>query len=184
MLFSLLFKYFKIGGNSWSELKDNLRTSEKINDFKKIVIESCNDILKNGKISDLDNLKNRLNVILGKDKIDFSNNNGINTVIPVQNSVNENKFKYDGIEINVGTIHSVKGQTHNATLCFSNKEFDKHDIGHALLKNNNSRTLFYKRILYVASSRPKYLFAFAIEKSVYVALTDKAIFQDFNHVTI
>lgn len=183
ILFSLLFKYFKVSGNSWSELKDNLRTSGKIYDFKKLVVEFCNDILRNDKISDLGNLKNRLNIILGEDKIDFANNRGLSAVALVENQVNENKFSYNEIEINIGTIHSVKGQTHNATLLFSNREEGKQDIQHTIDNTEKLGPKFKKR-LYVASSRSKYLFAFAIEKNPYDSLTDKKMFQDFNRVTI
>lgn len=181
ILLSLLFKYFKVSGHSWSELKDNLRTSGKIYDFKKLVVELCNDILKNNKISDLDNLKKRLNIILGENKIDFTNNGGLGVVALITNQVNENNFDYDGIKINVGTIHSVKGQTHNATLYFSNKEHKKQDIQHSL-DNTAIQTLKYKKLLYVASSRSKYLFAFAIENSAYNYLTDKTMFQDFKKI--
>ena len=91
----------------------------------------------------------------------------------------ENKFtSADSIVVNVNTIHSVKGQTHNATLFFSNSEYSKQDIQH-VLDNTPKRTPDYKKLLYVASSRAKYLFAFAISKSAYDGLTNKNILSSF-----
>ena len=180
VLSSLLYKHFKAGDNSWSELRKLLRIGEKADDFKKIVIEISNDILRNGGISNLDSLKDRLNAILGEDRIDFANGGSAAiSSTPIQNQTIENKFSYDGIEINVGTIHSVKGQTHSATLLFSNEEHGKRDIQH-IIDNTPARGPEFKRRFYVASSRAKHLFAIAIEKNAYNSLTDKTIFQDFN----
>ncbi|MBU4305617.1 MAG: UvrD-helicase domain-containing protein [Candidatus Omnitrophica bacterium] len=182
VLYSLLYKQFKMGDNSWSKLREFLRIGEKADDFNKIVIEICNDILQNGGISDLDSLKNRLNAILGEDRISFANC-GSSSPIPIQNQAIENKYSYNGVEINVGTIHSVKGQTHGATLLFSNKEDKKQDIQHTM-DNTKKRTPEFKRRFYVASSRARHLFAFAIEKTAYNDLTDKLIFQDFTQEVI
>ncbi len=182
VLYSLLYKQFKIGDNSWSKLKEFLRIGEKADDFNKIVTEICYDILQNGGISDLDSLKNRLNAILGEDRISFANS-GSSISTPIQNQTIENKYSYNGVEINVGTIHSVKGQTHSATLLFSNKEDKKQDIQHTM-DNTDRLTPEFKRRIYVASSRAIHLFAFAIEKTAYNGLSDKSIFQYFTQETI
>ena len=182
VLCSLLYKQFKIGDNSWSKLKEFLRIGEKADDFNKIVTEICYDILQNGGISDLDSLKNRLNAILGEDRISFANSGSSSSPL-IQNQTIENKYSYNGIEINVGTIHSVKGQTHGATLLFSNKEDKKQDIQHTI-DNTEKRTPEFKKRFYVASSRARHLFAFAIEKTAYSDLTDKTLFQDFTQKTI
>lgn len=183
VLCSLLYKQFKIGDNSWSKLREFLRIGEKADDFNIIVTEICYDILQNGGISDLDSLKNRLNVILGEDGINFIKVGSTPGSAPIQNQTIENKYSYNGIEINIGTIHSVKGQTHSATLLFSNKENNKQDIQHTM-DNTDRLTPEFKRRFYVASSRAKHLFAFAIEKTAYNDLTDKQIFQDFTQETI
>jgi len=182
-LFGLLYKYFKIDGGSWNNLKEYLQINEKLDDFLKTVLQVSNKILKNNKLSDLDDLANKLNILINSDKISFASDIVQNSSSVLHNNIT-NIFINDGVKINIGTIHSVKGQTHNATLCFSNKEYDKYDIDHALLKNTNNRTLKYKRLLYVATSRPKYLFALAIENSAFNALKDKTIFQDFNQVLV
>jgi hypothetical protein len=182
VLCSLLYKQFKIGDNSWSKLREFLRIGEKADDFNKIVTEICYVILQNGGISDLDTLKNRLNVILGEDRISFANS-GSSSPSPIQNQTIENKCSYNGVEINVGTIHSVKGQTHSATLLFSNAEHGKRDIQH-IIDNTPARGPEFKRRFYVASSRSKHLFVFAIEKTAYNGLTDKTLFQDFTQETI
>ena len=91
----------------------------------------------------------------------------------------DNKYAdLNDIVVKVGTIHSVKGQTHNATLFFSNNEYSKQDIQH-VLDNTPSRTPQYKKLIYVASSRAQFLFAFAMLKSTYDQLNDKSIFNEF-----
>jgi superfamily I DNA/RNA helicase len=182
VLYSLLYKQFKIGDNSWSKLKEFLRIGEKADDFNKIVTEICYDILQNGGISDLDSLKNRLNAIFGEDRISFANSGSSSSPL-IQNQTFENKYSYNGIEINVGTIHSVKGQTHSATLLFSNEENGKQDVQHTM-DNTKKLTPEFKKRIYVASSRAKHLFVFAIEKTAYNDLTDKSIFQDFTQKSI
>ena len=183
ILFALLFKHYKAKGNTWWDLKEYLRTSEHIDAFRKLVINASRDILQNGMITDFDGLKNGLNEILGEDLINFSNSNGLSKSCPNPNQSNENKFSCDGFDINIGTIHSVKGQTHHATLLFSNNEYGKQDIQH-VLDYTTERGPKYKRLIYVAASRPKHLFALAIEKTAYDLLGDKSLFQDFDEVTV
>lgn len=179
---SLLYKYFKSDDNSWSKLRELLRIGEKSDDFKKLVVRISYDILQNNKISDWENLKNRLNAILVEDKICFTNGS-VPSSVPIQNRTIENKFSYNGIEINVGTIHGVKGQTHSATLLFSNEEHGKQDVQHTIDKTK-VLTPEFKRRFYVASSRAKNIFAFAIEKSAYDGLKDKSYFSNFESITI
>lgn len=175
ILFSLLYKHFKTDGNSRSELKNYLRTSGKIDDFKKMVLEVSSDVLKNDSIFNLDDLSSKLNVILCKNKINFYADGISPSSTPAQKQSEENKFYCDGVSINIGTIHSVKGQTHGATLLFSNKEEGKQDIQH----NTEKLGPKFKKRIYVASSRPKYLFAVAIETSAYNKLTDTPMFKNF-----
>jgi len=184
MLFHLLYKHYKESSNSWSELRDLLRNSDKADSFKRLVIEICNDVLLNKYSTAPDKLESNLNKILGKDKIVFSRSGDASNLISNSTTVSDNRFmSSNGIKINIGTIHSVKGQTHDATLLFSNKENKKQDIQH-VFDNTQKRTPEYKRLLYVASSRSKYLFAFAIENDAYNSLSDKSIFSNFNKLTI
>ncbi|MFA6325266.1 MAG: UvrD-helicase domain-containing protein [Candidatus Paceibacterota bacterium] len=182
ILLNLMYKHFKTNGGSWSDLKDYLSTSEKKGILKMIIIEICHEILTGGSISDLDILKNKLNLLIESDKINFTNSTANNSVIS-QNSNNKNVFIDNGITINIGTIHSVKGQTHNATLCFSNYENGKQDIQHSL-DTTSTYTPQFKKLLYVASSRPKKLFALAIENNAFDKLTDKTFFQNFKEIVL
>lgn len=73
-----------------------------------------------------------------------------------------------GREVEVGTIHSVKGETHDATLVLETKN---HQFDIEILVNNISledsaritavRKSKFARLLYVAASRPKTLLCFA-----------------------
>lgn len=78
----------------------------------------------------------------------------------------------DGLEIELGTIHSIKGETHDATLILETKfyEYDLHEILDYLINFNleapeeaKRKTGFLRRI-YVAASRPRHLLCFAINK--------------------
>ncbi|HBG26689.1 MAG: hypothetical protein A2Y10_04800 [Planctomycetes bacterium GWF2_41_51] len=184
ILLHLLYKHHKENGNSWSKLKNLLRNSDKADNFKRLIIAISNDILLNKSIIDLDKLKEGLNEILGEDAINFTRSNDSNNLLPNSTTASDNIFtNSDGIKIKLGTIHSIKGQTHDATLLFSSKEGKKQDIQH-VFDNTPKLTPKYKKLLYVAASRPKYLFAFAIEKNKYDTLTDKSIFKDFTPMKI
>jgi hypothetical protein len=50
--------------------------------------------------------------------------------------------------------------------------------------NQNEMTKKYKRLIYVASSRPQDLFAFAIQKNVYDLLQNKTCFDGFEVINI
>ncbi len=88
----------------------------------------------------------------------------------------------NGIEIEVATIHAVKGETHDATLILEtkyNRYFDLGDLldyfieeGKEMPPENHDRptlktslqAAFIKR-LYVAASRPRYLLCLALDKN-------------------
>lgn len=83
-----------------------------------------------------------------------------------------NIFEADnGRKIEVGTIHSVKGETHDATLVMETK-FNQHDIQQLLGKITGKdsgkiigpRKIKFARQLYVAFSRPRHLLCLAIHK--------------------
>ena len=96
----------------------------------------------------------------------------------------ENKLKHpDGFNIQLSTIHGVKGETHDATLIMETKyySFDVSELLNHLSGSDNSRITKKKkrrfaRQLYVAASRPRYLLCIAlhsahISRSQKVALT-------------
>lgn len=85
-----------------------------------------------------------------------------------------NMFRDGDIEIEVGTVHSVKGQTHTATL-FMETEYDKSSDSRrlvAFLEGAYPKNLLKKprhienlKIAHVAFSRPTHLLAFACVKA-------------------
>lgn len=86
-----------------------------------------------------------------------------------------NSVIVDDITVELGTIHSVKGETHDATLVLETKNH-QYDIG-LLIKfltgelptednsNLGKRKTKFMRQLYVAASRPRYLLCLAIHES-------------------
>ncbi|WP_257292564.1 UvrD-helicase domain-containing protein [Endozoicomonas sp. ONNA1] len=76
------------------------------------------------------------------------------------------------IDVEVATIHSVKGETHAATLVFETKfgkSYDIHSLLDYLLKNQSRQVTAvqkkkFMKQLYVAMTRPKYLLCLAMDK--------------------
>jgi vacuolar-type H+-ATPase subunit I/STV1 len=101
------------------------------------------------------------------DEIDFTNQYDTNEPI--------NQFISDsGIVVNVGTVHSVKGETHAATLYLETDYYGKTDAQRLInfLKGKRisselqkKRHIYTLKIAHVAFSRPKYLLAFACRAS-------------------
>lgn len=99
-----------------------------------------------------------------------------NTTATVECAVNPNNIitEINGriIENEVATIHSVKGETHAATLVLETKnyEFDvgqliEYVLGEKATKPTGVRKPKFMKQLYVAFSRPKYLLCLAMDKS-------------------
>lgn len=87
-----------------------------------------------------------------------------------------NLFKSDEVEVEVGTIHSVKGETHIATLYLETSYQDKHESERILdqmkglpyIQPKGTKDTYTKETLkmaYVGMSRPKYLLCYAIHSS-------------------
>ena len=101
------------------------------------------------------------------DTIDFPNHTD------TKESINQ-FISDDGIIVNVGTVHSVKGETHAATLYLETDYYGKTDakrLINFLKGKRNPRELGMKhheenlKIAHVAFSRPKHLLAFACQAS-------------------
>ncbi len=98
-----------------------------------------------------------------------------------ENYISNNIYKAsNGREIEVATIHSVKGETHNATLVLETKfnQFDvKELLDHIALINRNTisapRKSKFMRQLYVAASRPRNLLCFAVHED-HISSTQEA----------
>lgn len=182
ILCSLLYKYYKVNGHAWSELRQLVTQGIKAEIFRDLIMSISKDVLLHKCVTELERIKKDLNIILDEEKVNFVRN-------PIarnedQPTIVDNFYiSLDRVKVKMGTIHSVKGQTHDATLFFSNKGDRKQDIQHTL-DNTPQNTPKYKKLLYVAASRPKYLFALAIEKNAYDALTEKNYFNDFEKITI
>ncbi len=94
-----------------------------------------------------------------------------------QDEQSRNIYKNKNVEIEIATIHSVKGETHIATLymetAYKNK-CESQRIGDQMCgipySGKQEVTLMTLRMAYVAMSRPKYLLCFAIQKSNYQLL--------------
>ena len=178
MIFNLLYKHFKSDG-TWFELKELLSSNI---EYKKLLIALSSEILSNGKVSNMEKLASDLNGFLGAEKIRFEIAEQRN-----RTALGDNVYFGAGQRpIKIGTIHSVKGQTHNATLFVSDTEktYRKYDIEHALDNGQGENAKKHRKLLYVASSRPQDLFAFAIHKDVFDALSDKSCFDGFETVVL
>ncbi|MFB3844443.1 MAG: UvrD-helicase domain-containing protein [Candidatus Cloacimonadaceae bacterium] len=103
--------------------------------------------------------------------------NDLQEISPTASNV-DNIFTYNNIDVHVGTVHSVKGQTHTATLfleCFY-VDFNCNQLLEFFKKNNTSKdkndtTRINKskkealKIAYVAMSRPTHLLCVAFHKA-------------------
>ena len=98
------------------------------------------------------------------------------TAVVVHSSKKINTFSADDIDVEVCTVHSVKGQTHTATLYL--ETFYKTGGGNyesQRLANQIKGNIFTKsrtevinqsvKMLYVGFSRPTHLLCFAVHKS-------------------
>ncbi len=82
-----------------------------------------------------------------------------------------NIFEFEGLKIEVGTVHSAKGQTHTATLyleTFYQGKYESEYLRNAILgKKLNPNRKYQKqaaRMAYVGFSRPTHLLCFAVHK--------------------
>lgn len=81
-----------------------------------------------------------------------------------------NHYKYEDIEIEIGSVHSVKGQTHCATLyleSYFNKSYESKRLKDAFLGDSiqsSDEVLQSLKMVYVGFSRPTNLLCVAIHK--------------------
>ena len=92
----------------------------------------------------------------------------------------ENKVIYDGVEIEISTIHSAKGQTHEATLYLETfyKKNDIEDIIEFLKGNSPTSNDTQKcrlKMAYVGMSRPRSLLCVAAREESIAAHADDLI---------
>lgn len=148
-------------------------------EYKQKISEWTTNVLKN-KIDGLIEsirayLEGQLSGYVGYSPINlegfFDNTNGV----PVEEEriqPSNNIYHTDDIEIEVGTVHSVKGETHAATLYLETSYYGKTDAeylwpqfcGHPFTDNKKNHSVQALRIAYVAMSRPKYFLCYAVSK--------------------
>ena len=143
----------------------------------------CKDVFK-GKVENVfeelrEYLPEFLNIVFGRDKISKETDNFINsnnssasgsTVEKFLVSTHNNIYQYDDLDVEVGTIHSIKGETHTATLymeTFYQKECESQRLkeffkGNGVTGNKGKRVKESLRMAYVGMSRPKYLLCVAV----------------------
>ena len=94
---------------------------------------------------------------------------------------NSNILRFGDIEIGLGTVHSVKGQTHTATLYIESsyyndggKMYESQRLatqfkGENLSPNSRKRVKESAKMVYVGFSRPTHLLVFAVHKKNYAS---------------
>lgn len=180
-LFSILYKHYREGGE-WYQLRRLVRNEEHSEIFKKLVQEVSFDVLENGLVTNVGNINRTLNTILGEEVIGLVVQSSVDEL-----SVEQNLYiSTNNLKIKLGTIHSVKGQTHNATLFLSSvygSRYKKSDFGWAG-HDSEVNTPRYKKLIYVASSRPRQLFVVAMSTEEYLNVHDKNFFDGFGVVNL
>jgi hypothetical protein len=105
------------------------------------------------------------------------------------NDSKHNVFKHEDIEVKIGTVHSVKGQTHTATLYLESfydrgygnyeserlrNQFKKQSVPLTLkdLANSHDKVKQSAKVVYVGFSRPTHLLCFALHKDRFSLIKD------------
>jgi hypothetical protein len=137
------------------------------------------DISANDSVTDVSVINETLNLILGQEKVRL-----VAQMPEPQTILEQNLYiSPENVKIKLGTIHSVKGQTHNATLLFSDVYSNRSDFGWAG-HNSTVYTPKFKKLIYVAASRPRQLFVVAISAEEYGKITGQSFFVGFEQVIL
>ncbi|GAK94867.1 hypothetical protein JCM19298_1697 [Nonlabens ulvanivorans] len=163
----------------------NLNNNE-YEDFKLNIYTWSFNIIKND-LTVCNNIREYIPILLGYfQKVinlsnDFINSVGNNAIEQDEIENNSNKFIHNDVEIEVGTVHSAKGQTHTATLYletffqrgYGNYESERLrnqflgvNVSTTLNTNITSKEKIKKsaKMTYVGFSRPTHLLSVAIHK--------------------
>ena len=101
---------------------------------------------------------------------EFINNDSTLSFETIRIKEEFNHYKYEDIEIEIGSVHSVKGQTHCATLyleSYFNKSYESKRLKDAFLGHSiqsSDEVLQSLKMVYVGFSRPANLLCVAIHK--------------------
>lgn len=97
----------------------------------------------------------------------------------------------DGIEIEVATVHAVKGETHASTLYLETSYFGKHESERLSSQfkgipyiGTDERTLSSLKVAYVGMSRPRYLLCVAIQKDRFDKMDSPELREIWNVVEV
>ncbi|ALQ55304.1 hypothetical protein PI2015_2019 [Pseudoalteromonas issachenkonii] len=161
-----------------SQLKSMLKDSPKRNEINQIIIKIQNSVLNDSNAWG-DNIKDLLTALGLLDKytvltdfISYVAPRAITDDEVVSANMYVEKINDRDIYIEVDTIHSVKGETHSATLLLETQfyEYDVHQVLDYIIGVNNTtptgvRKPKFMKQLYVAMTRPKHLIGIAIDES-------------------
>ena len=110
------------------------------------------------------------------DFINLSESSNIESIEAEARYKKNNFFESDGIKIKIGTVHSVKGETHTATLYMETyyhgrngkNGYESERLSQQINGNKFSETKVYHKqslkMAYVGFSRPTHLLCFAVHK--------------------
>ncbi|WP_145949551.1 UvrD-helicase domain-containing protein [Paenibacillus sp. Y412MC10] len=127
---------------------------------------------------EVDELVKHINqILIDNDGQKINKSNGVfrkvSALIEIQSNHNKPKLLADENDtFTYGTIHSVKGETHRSVLLIDSENDNKPKIHTRLLKSciceweeDLSQYWVERNLLYVAMSRPTYLFTFAMDRN-------------------
>lgn len=116
--------------------------------------------------SEWDEIKQNLLSILDTEDNDFLSYDEFSQTDVNRYNAELNTYKCsNGVKIKIGTIHSVKGETHDSTLVLETKYY-KYDLSYFFTNpSKSSYSKLKKELDYVAVSRPRHLLCLAIQKS-------------------
>lgn len=165
-------------------LRENIATTD-YDKFNQIIYDVCINIIKENVEEAYQIIKNYIPELLDlfenktvTNSENFINSNGgrveDEVVDPVSNS--QNVFEQDGIEIEIGTVHSSKGQTHTSTLyleSYYQRDYESTRLagqfkGQPFSENEKNNKTYHQEstvMTYVGLSRPTHLLCVAIHKT-------------------
>lgn len=124
-------------------------------------------------------LKRIFHTELNSAVIDFFDKKAIKVDEDTISTIATNTFEFDDIQIQIDTVHGVKGQTHTATLYLETFYYQKsvesiiqYFCGERK-KNLGARGEKYLKIAYVAMTRPQKLLCITMEDGVFEKNRDK-----------
>lgn len=161
-------------------------SEERYNSFIVEVMKWCKELLEEHNELEFKEVKNK---IVDYTKSNFVAPKGLYLTDKATNFINNeasgrttitefpNVYSKDGIDVEIGTVHSVKGETHSATLYLETeykRHLDTERIANQLKgipnTSKDGNVLQSLKIAYVGMSRPRYMLCYAIHKDRFKAI--------------